>query len=388
MITVATKHTRAMSAQYFSHLFGLFGLDEDHPIMKALANEGIGTILDIFDENEMNIDDYQYDDDRGVPTYLTRGERRLLKSIYRWLFWLNRIYPNLDYFKHDMDDYDEYREKLNQQLTASNTVPSTTSTSMTPVVQSVANLAIANNVKWDIKQYPTFNGDIASWPKFKRGVISIAITHGLDDIFDEKFQVPTIGDPSYQVYQEKNKFVYSIWVSRIHSGLAYTVIREFEDDKDGRGVYLKLLQFYETKHNKRQMAIMAMNRLNKIYLNYNSAGGVPSFINQFREALQDLKDANEPMSDVLAKSMFLSKIQDKDYRHIVDGLMNSNDDFETSVTRILDKYNLMNPTKANNQRHNNSSKQYQKGGQKTSPSNNNFKSNSNQKYNRGIFHSL
>ena len=97
------------------------------------------------------------------------------------------------------------------------------------------------------------------------------------------------------------------------------MIREFEDNKDGRGVYLKLLQFYETKHNKRQMVIMAMNKLNKLYLNYNSAESVPSFINQFREALQDLKDASEPMSNVLAKSMFLYKIQNKDYRHIVMG---------------------------------------------------------------------
>ena len=60
------------------------------------------------------------------------------------------------------------------------------------------------------------------------------------------------------------------------------------------------------------MAIMAMNKINKLYLNYNSSGGVPTYINNFREALQDLKDAQEPMSDVLAKSMFLSKIQDKD----------------------------------------------------------------------------
>ncbi len=153
-----------------------------------------------------------------------------------------------------------------------------------------------------------------------------------------------MGDPDYQVYQEKDKFVYSVWVARITSGLAYTVIREFENEKDGRGVYLKLLQFYETKHNKRQMAIMAMNKLNKLYLNYNSSGGVPAYINNFREALQDLKDAQEPMSDVLAKSMFLSKIQDRDYRHIVDSLMSSNEGFEECVIQILDKYNLMNPT--------------------------------------------
>ena len=51
------------------------------------------------------------------------------------------------------------------------------------------------------------------------------------------------------------------------------------------------------------------------------------FITKFRDALNDLKDAKEPISDVLAKSMFLARIEDKDYRHIVDALMMTNDDF-------------------------------------------------------------
>ena len=349
MIITTSKHTRAMSAQYFTHVFGLFDLDQDHPIMRALENEGISTILDIFDESEMTIDDYQYEDE-GVTTYLTRGEKRLLRSIYKWLFWLNRQYPNLEYSKLEQVDYDEYLEQLHQQA---NPVPSVTTSMAATTSASTQQVVLNANVKWDIKQYPTFNGDNASWPKFKRGVISIAITHGLDKIFDEKYQVPDKNDPSYQLYQEKNKFVYSIWVSRIHSGLAYTVLREFEEDRDGRGVYLKLLQFYETKHNKRQMAIMAMNRLNKLYLNYNTAGGAVTYVNQFREALQDLKEADEPMSDVLAKSMFLSRIQDKEYDYIVDMLMNSNDDFEACVTRVLDKYYLMNPMSNHSPRQNN-----------------------------------
>ena len=82
MITATTKHTRAMSSYYFTHVFGLFQLEQDSAIMMALANEGITTILDIFEESEVNIDEYQYDDDKGIPHYLSRGERRLLRSIY------------------------------------------------------------------------------------------------------------------------------------------------------------------------------------------------------------------------------------------------------------------------------------------------------------------
>jgi hypothetical protein len=94
------------------------------------------------------------------------------------------------------------------------------------------------------------------------------------------------------------------------------------------------------------MALLAMNKLSGLQLNYNTTGGVPTFLAKFREALQDLKDAQEPLSDALAKSMFLSKVNDRDYRHIVDALLETRGTFEESVSRILDKYNLMNHNKA------------------------------------------
>src|SRR5687767_13820606 len=67
---------------------------------------------------------------------------------------------------------------------------------------------------------------------------------------------------------------------------------------------------------------------------------------KFRDALQGLKDVKEPVSDPMAKTMFLSKIQDKDYTAIKDILLTSHsDEFEECVTRILDKYNLMGHSK-------------------------------------------
>jgi hypothetical protein len=100
---------------------------------------------------------------------------------------------------------------------------------------------------------------------------------------------------------------------------------------------------------------MAMQKISVLVLQYNTAGGAPIFITKFRDALNDLKDAQEPVSDVMAKSMFLSKIQDNNYRHIVDALLITNDNFEDCVQRILDKHNLMThsipqaePRKANN----------------------------------------
>ena len=104
---------------------------------------------------------------------------------------------------------------------------------------------------------------------------------------------------------------------------------------------MKLLQVYEGKHNMRQMATIAMTKLNSLHLNYNSPGGVQAFITKFRDALQDLRDAKNPITDEMAKSMLPSKIHDKTYSHIVDALLVSGDNFEESLQRILDKHNMM-----------------------------------------------
>ena len=53
-----------------------------------------------------------------------------------------------------------------------------------------------------------FNGYGSSWIKFKRGVLFIASTHGLDDVCDEHKVPPILGDPDFTTFQDKNMFVY------------------------------------------------------------------------------------------------------------------------------------------------------------------------------------
>ena len=218
----------------------------------------------------------------------------------------------------------------------------------TPTSSGYSTSSFMTNVKLDVKAYPVFNGENASWSKFKRGVTSMACTHNLDDVFDESYIVPQPGSPDYQLYFERNQFVFSMWTSRITAGLALSILRDFEKTKDGRGVYLKLLNIYECSSNKNQVATMALAKLTNLKMAYNSNGGAPVYISQFRDALNDLKDARYPIDDIMIKTMFLGKIQDKDYTHIVDALMVSSDHFEVCMQRILDKYNLLANNKSSN----------------------------------------
>ena len=65
------------------------------------------------------------------------------------------------------------------------------------------------------------------------------------------------------------------------------------------------------------------------------------FIGQLRDALNDFKDAEQLMSDVMAKSMFLGQIQDRDYAAIGDTLMDASINFEGYMQCILDKFNML-----------------------------------------------
>ena len=76
-------------------------------------------------------------------------------------------------------------------------------------------------------------------------------------------------------------------------------------------------------------------------MTYNTNGGVPEFIANFKNAMNDLRDVRQPISDVMAKSIFLQKIQDRDYVHIKDALMATNDNVDICMQRMLDKYNMM-----------------------------------------------
>ena len=80
--------------------------------------------------------------------------------------------------------------------------------------------------------------------------------------------VPDPSHPTWSTYQDKNKFVYSTWVSRIASGLAMSVLREFEDKRYGREAYFKFLETYEDKYNLKQMTLLVLSKLNSMTLGY------------------------------------------------------------------------------------------------------------------------
>ena len=128
-------------------------------------------------------------------------EKRMLKNIHEWLIWENMNRPSIDFGSLTMEDYDNYLSTkftsaaiIQPDIPLSNHPLSSVPTVMSPFI---------TNVKLDVKQYPIFNGENVHWPKFKREVLALASTHGLDDVFDPKYVVPSPNDPMYQGYITK-----------------------------------------------------------------------------------------------------------------------------------------------------------------------------------------
>jgi len=191
-------NTRSTSAAAFQHIFSLFDSKTTVPIIEALDEVGIDTIIDLLAEDPTTFDTYTYTTKDLIDHDLTKKQLRTLKMIHSWLRWECKNRPDKDYTTMVMNDYDEFLNTLaiGGSMPTPTPTPVLTVTSAPPqghtIIPPVS--AFASNVKLDVKTYPVFNGEINNWSRFKRGVLALAATHELNEIFDAKTVVPSPGD--------------------------------------------------------------------------------------------------------------------------------------------------------------------------------------------------
>src|SRR5687767_9162676 len=85
---------------------------------------------------------------------------------------------------------------------------------------------------------PTFMGTMKN-AKVQRDILGLTATHGLDDILNPKYIVPNCGDLDCDLFQAKNKFMYSVWISRTTGGMAQAIICDFEDTLTCKNISIK-----------------------------------------------------------------------------------------------------------------------------------------------------
>ena len=170
--TTAT-HTRAISQTWLTHILDLFGTDTLN-IKLGLTEENTLTLFDFVGTPIDELLDMEWPhvtDDTKVMT-LNRADKRLLRNVHAWIIWVQSTFPGINFSTLDMDDYDNYL-MLRNMAPAIPTTPASVAPLQIQIPSTPTNsqylppASFMPNVKLDVKQYPVFNGDGASWMSSK-----------------------------------------------------------------------------------------------------------------------------------------------------------------------------------------------------------------------------
>ncbi|MGH3053536.1 MAG: hypothetical protein ACRDL7_00985, partial [Gaiellaceae bacterium] len=212
-----------------------------------------------------------------------------------------------------------------------------------------------NSIKLDVGQYPRFDGTLDYWLQYKRKIVSIAVTHGLERIFNETEDAPVEGTEDRRLWDAKNAFVYSIFASKASSGQAAVIVRQYETTRDGHAVYIELKKWYEAESNLLVIKQKCESKLDAIKMNYTYAGGSSKFLADFQSLMLDYEYACPNPVDDMTKKQYLSKaIVDRDFMAMRDIIYsNPTITYETALVMLENHTTLLNRhTQSNRQVHN------------------------------------
>ena len=152
-------HTRATSHDFLDHILSLFGTQAVE-IKLALEQEVLLTLMDFIGTPIDDLVTMEWNDEEDKTHKLNRPTIRLLKNIHAWILWEEKNRSGIDYMTMVMDDFDKFLLVRNQPATTMNTMITTSPPAATIIpTNTPQTTALMHNVKLDVKQYPTFNGD-------------------------------------------------------------------------------------------------------------------------------------------------------------------------------------------------------------------------------------
>ena len=358
----SSRISKALSISNLVHLLTVLVGNEQKQISSAFEEEGIYLIQDFIKVDPQEFSEFQYKDTQGQLHPFSRKHVRTLQNLQTWAMHLYSTRPTDKWNDLTDEGYVQFHNLVAKRTIASTSfVPqAVTSDPTASTVVMHKSSAFLANVKLDIKTFPTFDGKKEHWLKFKRSVLSIGYTHGLQAVLDLEMLVPDPEDADYDDFQAKNAFIYSMWVGRVLDGYPVSLIRAHESTRDGRAVYCEMVQYFESKNNLEQLTLLTFHRINDLSYNYKYPGGLPKFLHCFRNLMMDLQDSGKPMDPAMIKSLFLSKIQDREYKHLVDTyLTDPSKDFDTCAQGLVGKYECLTadkPSSTSRQSNNASSK--------------------------------
>jgi hypothetical protein len=100
-------------------------------------------------------------------------------------------------------------------------------------------------IKKDKDHYPEFK-DEKSWDAFRQSVETTADIHGTSNVLDINYVMPVRMPEAFALFTRQNRFMYSVFESKIKMDMGIALVRSHEMDRDARTVWIALTNYQTT----------------------------------------------------------------------------------------------------------------------------------------------
>ena len=142
-------------------------------------------------------------------------------------------------------------------------------------------------IKKDKDHYLEFT-DEKQFDNFRRATESVARTHGTMDVLTPAFQVDPTNQEQVDLFRVKQDFMYAVFVDKLKTDKAKSLVRTHETTQDAQQVWRSLLDHQQTSttgelHRERIMCHLNTHKLDPNSWRGTLASYITHWMNQFRE---------------------------------------------------------------------------------------------------------
>ena len=246
---MAARGTRSVieenRRQFERILTSEFGLESNHPIILTLKEESVLTFEDLPLLSPDDIDGLSYTtyveidgENAAITNDLVKGHKGWIKALIAFMRYYSLDTPE----KMDtvsLEDFNKFRMGIYSPINNNQTY---TPFYNKPSNKNKGSLSYSETFKKSIKKdrstYPTLRED-KQWDKWNRSIKALARTHDCEEVFDTNY-VP-VGNDQEAAFQEKQKFIYSVFEDKVLTNTGKTLVRKFEETYDAQSIYKGLL---------------------------------------------------------------------------------------------------------------------------------------------------
>ena len=195
-------------------------------------------------------------------------------------------------------DFDNFRTRIYN--------PDSQAGTMAPPVQTrSAAEDFRRSVKRDKSHYLVFKED-KQWDSWKRSTISTARAHGCEDVFNPTYTPQ--GAAARELFNEKQKFIYSVFESVLKTDMGKYFVRQHESDYNAQAIFRKLKQHALSSTQASLDSSTLLTYLTSARLDSKWRGTAHAFILNWCDKLRTYEDML-PIGDHFSEGVKLNLLQ-------------------------------------------------------------------------------